>query len=94
MAPKKKMNTNLTTVWSREDRDLLVELRTTMRSVQEDIQDIKGNVSSRLLKLEGNAVSKIELVPIRSDIKFLQRVVWTGMGAVAVLEIAFRYVFK
>lgn len=42
MTLKKKMN-NLTT-WNREDRDLLVELRTDMKVVRDDLKQMKdGN---------------------------------------------------
>lgn len=48
-----------TATWNREDRDLLVELRTEMAAMRSDMQEIKGNFSNRLLSLEGNVVMKI-----------------------------------
>lgn len=44
-SPKKHMNKNLATTWSREDRDLLVELRTDMKAVREDIKTFTDNTN-------------------------------------------------
>lgn len=50
---------NMSTTWNREDRDLLVELRTEVAAMRADLQDIKGNFSARLLALEGNVLMKV-----------------------------------
>lgn len=62
------MATKQAATWNRDDRDLLVELRTTMQNVQNDIastraeiKDISTGITARLLNLEGNSVSKIEI---------------------------------
>jgi len=70
--------------WNREDRDLLVELRTEQRSTRDDIaavrveiKEINTGISSRLLNLESNAVSKLELEQICEDIEGLK--LWRSM---------------
>lgn len=62
------MAKNQTAIWNRDDRDLLVELRTTMQNVQleisnarNEIKEINSGISGRLLNLESNSVSKIEI---------------------------------
>lgn len=54
--------TNFATTWNREDRDLLVELRTEMKGVRADIKQLTdGNDTrlndheTRLRKVEGDA---------------------------------------
>jgi hypothetical protein len=42
------------------DHDLLIELRTEMRGVRSDIQDMRTGLNARVLNLESNAVSKIQ----------------------------------
>lgn len=46
--------------WGREDRDLLIELRTEMQAIRSDLADMKGNYTARILNLESNSVSKIQ----------------------------------
>src|SRR3954468_16611837 len=59
-----------TATWNREDRDLLVELRTTMFGMNGEISALRGEVkeintgiTSRLLNLESNSLSKVEVNP-------------------------------
>jgi hypothetical protein len=94
---------NRTARWDREDRDLLIELRTEMSSTRADIaaarseiKEINSGISARLLNLESNAVSKIEIEQISLDIENLK--LWRSMliGAWAVctvilIPLAFAY---
>jgi len=73
--------------WTREDRDLLVELRTNMQSVRDDIaearaeiKDINTGISARLLRLEGNAVSKIEIATFEDRLTILEAANNKGIG--------------
>lgn len=84
-----------TATWNREDRDLLIELRTEMSSTRGDIaaarleiKEINTGIAGRLLNLESNAVSKIEIDEIRSDIESLE--LWRAFlfGAWAICTIA------
>jgi uncharacterized protein involved in exopolysaccharide biosynthesis len=52
--------------WNRDDRDLIVELRTQMGNVRDEIaaarteiKEINTGITSRLLNLEANAVTKL-----------------------------------
>lgn len=61
------MTSPRTATWNREDRDLLVELRTNMATIVKQMtsmdttmKEINAGYSSRLLALESNAVSRIE----------------------------------
>jgi hypothetical protein len=56
--------------WNREDRDLLIELKTQMQTMfgeiaaaRVEIKEINTGITARLLNLEANAVSKIEVFP-------------------------------
>lgn len=73
------MATKQTATWNRDDRDLLVELRTTMQNVQIDItstraeiKDISTGMTARLLNLEGNSVSKVEIKDFDTRISSLE----------------------
>lgn len=39
--------------WSREDRDLLVELRTQVVGMRDDMKEVKGEISSKINDHEG-----------------------------------------
>jgi hypothetical protein len=61
-------SSNTVATWNRDDRDLLIELKTNMQNTRDEvaaarveIKDINTGITSRLLNLEANAVSKIEL---------------------------------
>lgn len=56
--------------WNRDDRDLLVELRTQMTGIvmeisaaRSEIKEINTGITGRLLNLESNSLSKIEVNP-------------------------------
>lgn len=55
--------------WDRDSRDLLVSLDTKVQSILVELQDLKGNYSNRLLSLEGNAVSKVQVDKLEIDLK-------------------------
>jgi hypothetical protein len=92
-----------TATWNREDRDLLVELRTEQRSTRDDIaavrieiKEINTGITARLLNLEANAVSKLELEQITQDIDSLKiwRATLAGAWVVCTLiliPLAFAY---
>src|SRR4051794_29751264 len=55
------------TAWNRDDRDLLIELRTSQASMESKInslevgiKEINTGVTARLLNIEGNAVMKLQ----------------------------------
>lgn len=55
------------TTWSREDRDLLVELKTEMKAVRVDVKEIKEGLVSRVAALEVSKLDKIEAQRIVAD---------------------------
>lgn len=64
------MATRPDTKWNRDDRDLLVELRTQMTGMfseisaaRAEIKEINTGITARLLNLESNSLSKIEVNP-------------------------------
>lgn len=67
------------TAWNRDDRDLLVELRTNMGNLQKDIadarseiKDISTGITARVLNLETNAVNRIEVGALEIRIRSLE----------------------
>jgi len=56
-----------TATWNREDRDLLVELRTTLASVQRDIKEIKDGTSAKISFLETDKLSRSEAVRLNNE---------------------------
>ncbi len=55
-----------TATWNREDRDLLVELRTTLHSVQDDIKEIKHGTAGELQQ------QKLEIDLLAERVKSLE----------------------
>ena len=80
------------TSWSREDRDLLVELRTRLISVETGVQEMKTGVTSRLLNLEGNTVMKIEFKDHEDRIRHLEKYRWLVAGAITIIAVIAPYV--
>ncbi len=56
-----------TATWNREDRDLLVELRTTLGAVQNDITEIKNGTAAKLQFLETDKLSRSEAVRLNTE---------------------------
>lgn len=52
----------------REDRDLLIELRTEVRGIREDVKDIKLDTASRLTKVEQEKLDRTEFNRIHAEI--------------------------
>jgi hypothetical protein len=89
--------------WNREDRDLLIELRTEMSSTRSDIaaaraeiKEINTGITARLLNLESNAVSRIELKDYDDRIDSLE--LWRsalagawGVCTLILIPLAFAY---
>jgi hypothetical protein len=70
---------NQTATWNRDDRDLLVELRTNMGNLQKDIADarseikeISTGITARVLNLETNAVNRVELGTLEVRMRALE----------------------
>lgn len=73
------MATKQTATWNRDDRDLLVELRTNMGNLSSDIasarsevKDLSISMSARLLNLESNAVSKVQFSDLDNRIRIIE----------------------
>lgn len=73
------MSDATTSKWDRENRDLIIELMTEMRQVREgmvairsDIKDINSGLSNRVLNLESNSVSKVELDTLSAEVDSLK----------------------
>jgi hypothetical protein len=84
------------TTWNRDDRDLLVELRTQMASVRDEvaaargeIKEINTGISARLLNLESNAVSRIELDGLDERIRVLEAATNSWLGKQSLIGGAF-----
>jgi hypothetical protein len=60
---------NTTATWNREDRDLLVELRTTLAAVQNDIKEIKDGTAAKLRELEVDKISRADVTRIQVGIQ-------------------------
>lgn len=68
-----------TTTWNRDDRDLIVELRTSQANMERKIdsleigiKEINTGITARLLNLEGNAVNKIQFDQLETRVNILE----------------------
>jgi hypothetical protein len=82
------------TAWSREDRDLLVELRTRLVNVEAGVGEMKTGVTSRLLNLEGNSITKVEFDDHEQRLRALETQRWKIAGAVLVAAFALPYAIQ
>lgn len=83
-------NQSVASKWDRDSRDLLIELRTQMSAVRTDINTINENIksidsgiSNRVLNLESNAVSKLEIKGMQNTIDDINKWRYIQYGAVA-----------
>lgn len=53
--------------WNRDDRDLLVELKTEMVALRDDVRDLKDGVKSDIEFLKNDKISRAEAVRINTD---------------------------
>jgi len=51
-----------------EDHDLLIELRTEMKALRQDVKDLKDNTSKRVDALELEKVDKLEVTRLKGDV--------------------------
>lgn len=74
-----------------EERDLLIELRTDMKSVKADLREMKDNTSKRVDMLEHNKMDKDEAIKAHTDyearLRFIEKYVWSAIGAIGLIEI-------
>lgn len=75
-------------VWNREDRDLLIELRTEMKGIREDIRDFKNGTDYEIKGHEGR-IRSLEIAVSR--IMTWGSAVLIGLG---VLQIILEFVIK
>lgn len=73
------------TTYNREDRDLLIELKTTMKAVRDDIQSLKDGVGLRLTNLEKNSVNNVQFEDHETRIRTMEKYQWLQMGAAGLL---------
>ena len=82
--------------WNREDRDLLVELRTEMRSIFDVVNKIKDEMINRIAIVETNKADKTDLHALRTLIeetlkdhekrlRITERSIWVYVGAATVI---------
>lgn len=71
--------TSQSAIWNRDDRDLLIELRTNMGNLSSDIalarsevKELSIGMSARLLNLESNSVSKVQLIEMEGRVRKLE----------------------
>jgi hypothetical protein len=72
------------------DHDLLVELRTEMRGVRSDIQDMRTSLAARVLNLESNSVSKVQF----DDHEHRMRLLENGVISMESASRTWRYILS
>lgn len=73
---------------NQNDRDLLIELKTQMAGVRDDIKDLKDNSSARIANIEQNSVSKIVVDDHETRLRFLEKYTWITIGALTIINLA------
>ena len=76
---------------TRDDRDLLIELRTEMKAVRTDIKDLKDNTAFRVSQLEQGKMDKSDAEDTIKDfetrLRFVEKYVWGAIAIIGLLEI-------
>ena len=80
------------------DHDLLIELRTEMQGLREDVRDLSSNTKARITTLEMTKVDKEifdDHLEASSDherrIRILEKALYVGLGFLVLLQIELRY---
>ncbi len=63
------------------DHDIMIELRTEMKEVRKDIKDLKDG-------------TKEDIISLKADVRWLQRVAYTGLGILAGAQFYFNFLKK
>ena len=75
---------------SKEERDLLIELRTDMKSVKADLREMRDNTTQRVSLLEHGKEDRIEANKVHDDyesrLRFIEKYVWIAIGAIGLIE--------
>lgn len=74
-------------VLSREERDLLITLKTKMEGIEKTLQLMDSGLNNRVLNLESNAVSRIELKEVSEETDINTRWRYIFIGAFGLMQI-------
>ncbi len=74
---------------SSSDHDLLITLHEQVRGIRDDIKDIKDNLNSRVTKLEDETIDRKEFDALQTDVRWLQRIAYTGIGILGAIQFYF-----
>lgn len=88
--------------FNRDDRDLLVELRTKMEGVERAITDLNNNTVGRLQKLENEKMDRTEFNRIQSEdmtktqdhetrLRFIERYMWGALASLSLIVFLLNY---
>ncbi len=72
------------------DHDLLITLHEKVVGIRDDIKELKENLGVRVAKLEDERVSKKEFDQLITDIKWLQRIAYGGLGIISAIQFYFQ----
>lgn len=74
-----------------EERDLLIELRTEMKAVRDDIKELKDGTATRLSILEADRVTQKDLHDHETRIRRLEYSLAIAIGGFIVIQLALNY---
>lgn len=87
--------------WSREDRDLLIELRTEMRGMRTDIKDLKDGTSNQITdltikteELETHKASKVDLDNVITRLDRVTNRQNLMIGGLIVINVLLPFIYK
>lgn len=76
------------------DHDLLIELRTEMKNLRGDVRELKDNVATRVSNLETEKADKTEVSDHESRLRKLEKFGWMIAGALLLVQIAIKVLWK
>lgn len=78
-----------------QDHDLLIELRTEMRGVRDDIQKLTDGTAKRLSDLETDHVTQKERDDLENRMRFVEKYVWGAIAIVGLVNlVGFAYIIS
>lgn len=88
--------------WSRDNRDLLIELKTQVAALRSDVRELRDNTTARLTVVEAGKLDRSEASRVQAEqsmvnvdhetrLRFIEKYMWLAIGALTVAQLAINY---
>ena len=74
------------------DHDVLIKIHTQVERVITDVAELNNNFAAKIRDLENNKLDRSELMEMKGDFKWLQRIAYTGIGISLAVQFYFNFI--